>query len=95
MRHNRSSHAIGPTATAQRYREEAERVRRDAEHITDQIIRRQLLDIAAQYERLADNLDPNPRRKLPMQDRPRQAGVHPTQWSALRSQMSRLGFATA
>jgi hypothetical protein len=42
---------------AQRLRAEAERVRIDAARITSGEIRRQLLNIAAQYERLAESLD--------------------------------------
>ena len=42
---------------AQRYREEARRLRRDAERFTHENMRRQILDIAAQYDRLADSLD--------------------------------------
>jgi hypothetical protein len=39
---------------AQRLRDEAWRVRRDAERITDEKIRRQLHDIAVQYDVLAE-----------------------------------------
>ena len=43
---------------AQRYREEARRIRRDVEGSTpEDEIRRQMLDIAAQYDRLADSAD--------------------------------------
>jgi hypothetical protein len=43
---------------AQHYREEARRIRRDAEgSTTEDEIRRQMLDIAAQYDRLADSAD--------------------------------------
>jgi hypothetical protein len=42
---------------AERLREEAWRVRRDAEHITDEKIRRQLHDIAAQYDVLAESAE--------------------------------------
>jgi hypothetical protein len=46
---------------AQRLRDEAWRVRRDAEHITDEKIRRQLDDIAAQYDVLAESEERRPR----------------------------------
>jgi hypothetical protein len=42
---------------AQHYREEAARIRLDAARFTGEGVRRQLLDIAAQYERMADSLD--------------------------------------
>jgi hypothetical protein len=42
---------------AQQLRAEAERVRLNAEHFAGQEIRLQLLDIAAQYDRLAESLD--------------------------------------
>ena len=48
-------------ANAPRYREEARRIRRDAERITDEKTRRQMLDVAAQYDRLADALEGEPR----------------------------------
>jgi hypothetical protein len=41
--------------SARRLRDEAWRIRHDAEHITDEKIRRQLLNIAAQYDRLAES----------------------------------------
>jgi len=43
--------------TAQYYREKAARIRLDAARFTDEKNRQQLLDIAAQYDRLADSLD--------------------------------------
>jgi hypothetical protein len=46
---------------AQRLRDEAWRVRRDAERITDEKIRRQLLDIAVQYDVLAETEERRPR----------------------------------
>jgi hypothetical protein len=44
-------------ADVQKYRLEAKRLRLEAESATSPTIRRQLLDIAAQYERLAVSLD--------------------------------------
>jgi F0F1-type ATP synthase membrane subunit b/b' len=41
---------------AQHCREEAARIRDSAERFTDKKIRRQMLDIAAQYDRLAESL---------------------------------------
>jgi hypothetical protein len=46
---------------AQRLRDEAWRVRRDAERVTDDKIRDQLLDIAAQYDVLAESAERQPR----------------------------------
>jgi hypothetical protein len=42
---------------AQHYRAESARVRLDAARFTDEQHRRQLLDIAAQYDRLAADLE--------------------------------------
>jgi hypothetical protein len=42
---------------AERYRTEAARLRVDAERFTDENMRQRILDIAAQYDRLADSLD--------------------------------------
>ena len=42
---------------AERYRREAARLHVDAERFTDENMRQQILDIAAQYDRLADSLD--------------------------------------
>lgn len=50
--------------TAQHCREEAARIRLGAVHFTAAAIRRQLLDIAAQYERLADSLDLHAKNRL-------------------------------
>jgi hypothetical protein len=44
-------------ADVQKYREQAKRVRLEAETTSSPEIRRQLLDIAEQYERLAVSLD--------------------------------------
>jgi hypothetical protein len=44
-------------ADPQKYRLEAKRIRLEAETTSSPEIRRQLLDIAAQYERLAVSLD--------------------------------------
>ena len=41
----------------QHYRKEAARIRLDAKRFTGEDIRHQLLDIADQYERLAESLD--------------------------------------
>jgi hypothetical protein len=49
-----------PPPNAQHYRAEARRIRRDAKRITDGALCRQLLDIAAQYDRLADNEERRP-----------------------------------
>jgi hypothetical protein len=46
---------------AQRLRNEAWRVRRDADRITDEKIRRQMLDVAAQYDVLAETEERRPR----------------------------------
>jgi hypothetical protein len=43
--------------TAEQYRERANLVRQRAETMNDADIRRQLLNIAMQYERLADSMD--------------------------------------
>jgi hypothetical protein len=48
---------LEPPPTAQHYRDEARRVRREAEHVKDETRRQQMLDIAAQYDRLALNLE--------------------------------------
>jgi hypothetical protein len=42
---------------AEHYREEAARLRQTAKHITDERIREQVLDLAAQYDRLAADLE--------------------------------------
>jgi hypothetical protein len=47
--------------SVQRLRGEAQRVRRDAERITGAETRRQLLDVAAQYEVLAEGEERQPR----------------------------------
>jgi hypothetical protein len=46
-----------PPPNAQHYRDLARRIRRDAERATSDEVRRQLLNIAAQYETLAENLE--------------------------------------
>jgi hypothetical protein len=46
-----------PRSNAQRYREEARRIRGDAERIADEKTRRQMLDVAAQYDKLAEDLE--------------------------------------
>jgi len=46
-----------PPPNAVYYREEARRIRREAEHVKDEKTRRQMLDIADQYDRLALNLE--------------------------------------
>jgi uncharacterized protein (DUF2252 family) len=43
--------------TGQHYREEAARVRRGAKIVTNQQVRLRLLDIAEQYDSLADNIE--------------------------------------
>jgi len=45
-----------PPPNAENYREEARRIRRDAGRINDEKTRQQMLEIAAQYDRLALNL---------------------------------------
>jgi hypothetical protein len=45
----------GPPPNAQHYREEARR--RDTERVKDEKTRQQMLDIAAQYDRLAFNVE--------------------------------------
>jgi len=50
--YNRNRHRI-----AQGYREEAARLRADVRRFSDENIRRQIIEIAAQYDRLADSLD--------------------------------------
>ena len=40
--------------SADKYRKEAARIREEAEHARAPNVRRQLLDIAAQYDRLAE-----------------------------------------
>jgi hypothetical protein len=44
-------------ADPQNYRLEAERIRREASVVNDPYLRRQLLDIAAQYDRLAVTME--------------------------------------
>ena len=48
---------LEPPPNAQHYRDEARRICREAEHIKDENRRRQMLGIAAQYDRLALNLE--------------------------------------
>jgi hypothetical protein len=43
-------------ADPQKYRDEATRLRRRAEYVLDHDVKRQMLEVAAQYERLADNV---------------------------------------
>lgn len=47
--------------SVQHFRDEARRVRRDAAHFTSTEIRRQMLDVAAQYDVLAEGEDRRPR----------------------------------
>jgi hypothetical protein len=47
--------------SVQRLRDEARRVRRDAERITGEETRRQMLDVAAQYDGLAEGEERQPR----------------------------------
>jgi hypothetical protein len=42
---------------AQKYRNEAAKLRRDAEKVLSPVIKRQLLEIAARYERLAKSIE--------------------------------------
>jgi hypothetical protein len=46
-----------PVQRAQYYRDEAARLRRDADAITHQMIRRQVLDVAADYDGLAETVE--------------------------------------
>jgi hypothetical protein len=55
-RHPFSLASCGPASEAQHYREEAARVRLDAARFIDERHRQHLLDIAAQYDRLAADL---------------------------------------
>ena len=48
------------SARADKYREEAARLRREAEDTKHPENRQQLLDIAAQYDRLADSAERTP-----------------------------------
>jgi len=48
------------SARADKYREEAARLRREAEDMKHSENRQQLLDIAAQYDRLADSAERTP-----------------------------------
>jgi hypothetical protein len=43
--------------TAAQYRESAEEIRRAAEHSRSEAIRRELLELAARYERLAEHVE--------------------------------------
>jgi hypothetical protein len=47
--------------SVQLFRKEASRIRRDAERVTGEEIRRQMLDIAAQYDVLAESEERQPR----------------------------------
>jgi 4'-phosphopantetheinyl transferase EntD len=55
--------SVGSKASlsVQHFRGEARRVRRDAERITGDAIRRQMLDVAAQYDVLAEGEERQPR----------------------------------
>jgi len=55
--------SVGSKASlsVQRLRYEARRVRRDAEHITGEVTRRQMLDVADQYDVLAEGEERQPR----------------------------------
>jgi hypothetical protein len=44
-------------ANPNKYRDEAARLRRDAENVQSAVIKRQMLEIAAQYERLAESVE--------------------------------------
>ena len=46
-----------PQPETQRLRDEASRIRRGAERMTAEVTRRQLLDIAAQYDKAAERLE--------------------------------------
>jgi hypothetical protein len=48
---------LAPMADPKKYRDEAERLRRKAEHIHDRDVRRQAIEIADQYDRLADSIE--------------------------------------
>ena len=48
-------------ADAQKYRDEAKRLRQEAEHIPDINTKRQVLQIAKMYDRLADNIEKRPK----------------------------------
>jgi hypothetical protein len=48
------------SARADKYREEAARLRREAEDMKHSENRQQLLDIAGQYDRLADSAERTP-----------------------------------
>jgi len=48
-------------SSVQCLRDEARRIRRDAERITGEETRRQMLDVAAQYEDLAEGEERQPR----------------------------------
>jgi hypothetical protein len=52
----------GDTGTGKRYRERAAEVRAEAETMASPEIRQMMLDIAANYEKLADRLDAVARR---------------------------------
>jgi hypothetical protein len=46
-----------PVPTAQYFRDQAARIRIDAARFTDEMNRQQLLNIAAQYDALAESID--------------------------------------
>jgi hypothetical protein len=48
---------LSAAATPQKYREQATRLRREARAVNDADLKRQMLDIAAQYVRLAASLE--------------------------------------
>jgi hypothetical protein len=50
-------------ADPQKYRDEAKRIRADAEAVHDPDVKKQLLTIAGQYERVAVSLDAIKRQK--------------------------------
>jgi hypothetical protein len=52
-------------AEAQRCREEAARLRVDVRRFSDENIRRRILDIAAQYDQLAESLDLHAASRMP------------------------------
>jgi hypothetical protein len=49
-------------ADPQKYRDEATRLRRRAEYVLDHDAKRQMLEVAAQYERLADSVTAKAKR---------------------------------
>jgi hypothetical protein len=60
-RYGRANRNIGIAIKRSALARSSVRIRRDAEHMTDEKIRRQLLNIAAQYDRLAESAEHRPR----------------------------------